>query len=343
MRATLYISESAQKDITNFQCDNAIVIKYLEKSYFITDGRYTFEAKNSVKENVFVIEAKEGLEKSARLLLRELGVKKALYDPSKWSVFKFDSLSKKLKNIKFIPILNLSQKERIIKNSNEIKALTKAVKVGERAFEKFVEFIKNEGIGLSEKELHYKAIDFFTSNGAHELSFSPIVAINENAAKPHALPTDLRLKEGDLLLIDAGVKVDGFCSDRTRTIAVGKNMNASKIQKFSNQKIQKVYDTVLKAQESAIKAVKPEVLAKQIDSAAREVIANAGYKDFFIHSTGHGVGRDIHELPVISKSSSSVLKEGMIFTVEPGIYLPNEFGIRIEDMLVVTKDGARVL
>ena len=180
--------------------------------------------------------------------------------------------------------------------------------------------------------------------GAYALSFEPIVAINENAAKPHALPTDTEVKIGSLILVDAGLKYERYCSDRTRVAEYGNNLNFDKKhQTFLSSKRQKVYDTVLKAQERAIKAAKPGVKACDIDKAAREVIEKAGYGKYFVHSTGHGVGLDIHELPVISAKSETIIEENMIFTIEPGIYLPGEFGVRIEDMVRIAHTRAVVL
>ena len=179
--------------------------------------------------------------------------------------------------------------------------------------------------------------------GKLELSFSPIVAFGKNAAKPHALPTDRKLQKGELVLMDAGVKFERYCSDRTRTAFFDEQFCFKKEQNFKNAHRQKVYDTVLKAQEAALKAVRVGVLAKDIDKAARDVIENAGFGKFFVHSTGHGVGLDIHELPVISKSSKTVIEENMVFTIEPGIYLPDDFGVRIEDTIVVKNGIAEVI
>ncbi|NLC28430.1 MAG: aminopeptidase P family protein [Campylobacteraceae bacterium] len=343
MHVLLFLSHAAQMETCGFGCDNAIVLKAPKKIYFITDGRYTTEAKEQVAPNVEVVDGGRSLGKTARLLLRELGASSVSYDPKEWFVADFDILTQNLKRVRFTPKPNLSQKLRTIKPSADLRLIEKAVKVGEKAFDTFVEFIKKEGIGMSEKALHHEALKHFTSSGEHEVSFSPIVAINSNAAKPHALPDETKLQLGDLLLIDAGIKLDGFCSDRTRTVCVSAQMSASKKQFFNNPKQQLVYETVLRAQEAAINIVKPGISANLVDKTARDVIEKAGFGRFFIHSTGHGVGRDIHELPAISSTCKTPLEIGMVFTIEPGIYLPNEFGVRIEDMLVVTKDGARVL
>ena len=167
--------------------------------------------------------------------------------------------------------------------------------------------------------------------------------MNENAAKAHALPTEKKLKKGDLVLLDAGGKFQRYCSDRTRTAFFDENFNFSKKQNFKNNFINEIYNIVLQAQEEAIKAIKPGVKACQIDKIARDFISKKGYEEFFFHSTGHGVGVDIHELPRISKKDETILKEGMVFSIEPGIYLQDKFGVRIEDVVLVTKNGCEIL
>ncbi len=324
-----------------FSCDNEIFLKLGNESFFITDSRYTLEAKERVK-NATVLEAKD-LNKKAREILRKNGIKKIIYNPKEWSVEDFKKISEKVKTV-FKVKTNFSQKKRIIKTKEEIELIKKAVKLGAEGFEKFSLFLQEEGEGKNEKELHFKLIEILTKKGEFDLSFSPIVAIDENAAKPHALPTKKPLKIGDLILIDAGVKYQRYCSDRTRTAEFNSHIIFQKEQRFSDKKKQKIYDTVLKAQEAAVKRVKPGVKAYEIDKAAREVIDKAGFGKYFVHSTGHGVGLDIHELPVISpKNKETVIEENMIFTIEPGIYLSEEFGVRIEDMVMVTKDGCEIL
>lgn len=342
MAAFILRNENAIYHECGFSCDNVYYLSLGEKSYFITDSRYTFEAKESVQGAVVIEGYRRDLLKTVKKLLKQNGIKKIHFDPEEWSVAAYERVQKSL-HVKWIPKSNFSQKRRIIKSEKEIKILKKAVKFGAEAFDRFADFINEKGIGLTEEELHFEAENIFKDRGRFGLSFSPIVALNENAAKPHALPSKKVLKKGDLLLVDGGVLFKRYCSDRTRTVEVDGEINFSKKQTFKNKTRQKVYDIVLKAQEASIKAAKPGMLASEVDKIGRDIITKAGYGDFFIHSTGHGVGVDIHELPVIGASSKDVLEEGMVFTIEPGIYLPNEFGVRIEDMLLVTKNGVKVL
>ena len=203
--------------------------------------------------------------------------------------------------------------------------------------------MREKGIGLSEKRLFNEACNIFKNYGELELSFSPIVALGANSAKPHALPSDDVLREFELLLLDAGVKYQRYCSDRTRTAEVSADIVFEKNMKFKDSLRQKVYDTVLKAHDASIKKAKVGVKASEIDKAGRDVIEKAGFGQYFIHSTGHGVGLDIHELPVIGARSQDIIEENMVFTVEPGIYLPGEFGVRIEDTVIAREMDVEII
>ncbi|MBN2963466.1 M24 family metallopeptidase [Sulfurospirillum sp. T05] len=342
MHATLLKGESAQAYACGFSCDNGLLLQTPAQAFFITDGRYVTDAKAKVTASTEVIDGGRELVATARKIVRRLGITSLALDPLEWNISAYETLLKGL-HVRVKPKSNLSQKSRIIKAPQELLLLQSAVQKGAEAFDAFVAFVREYGVGLSEKTLHYEASRILTCKGALGLSFSPIVAINANAAKPHATPQETVLAAGDLLLLDAGIIAQGYCSDRTRTFEVGPHATAGKTQTFTCKTRQKVYDTVLKAQEAAIALARPGVRACAVDKAAREVIDAAGYGAYFVHSTGHGVGLDIHELPVISASSQSVLEEGMVFTVEPGIYLPGEFGVRIEDMVVVQASGVEVL
>ncbi len=334
--------ESAVYYECGFSCDNEIFLKLGSEAFFITDARYTTEAKEQIK-NACVIEADRDLIAKAKNLIKKSKIKNLIFDPNEWSVSAYEKLAKSL-DIKWIKKEKFSHKKRIIKREDEIEIIQEAVKIGAKGFDRFAAYLRdNSQAALSEKRLFFEMKSILEDFGEYALSFDPIVAINHNAAKPHALPTDTTLKSGDLLLVDAGVKYQRYCSDRTRTALFDREIAFSKEQRFKDPKVQKIYDLVLKAQESAIKAIKPGMQASEIDKVAREVIDKGGYGKYFTHSTGHGVGLDIHEEPYISKRSKTTIKEGMVFTVEPGIYLPGAFGVRIEDMVVVRGSGAEIL
>ncbi len=309
--------------------DNAIFLSLNEEKYVITDGRYTLDAKENARAEV--IEARDLIKKAKELILKKR-IKKLKIDPNNWSYKNYVSLQKV---VNLINEENFSFKKRMIKTPKELEIIKEAVKIGANAFDEFAKVIE---VGIDEFELSFRFKEKLTNRGRRPLSFEPIVAINENAAKPHAEVSEKILKKGDLLLLDAGIKHKRYCSDRTRTIYIGENISMNKNQKFPKE-IQKVYDVVLKAQEEAIKAIKVGIKACELDKIARDIIEKAGYGKYFVHSLGHGVGLDIHEWPFINSKNEIELKEGMVFTIEPGIYIPGRFGIRIEDMVAINYNG----
>ncbi len=323
-----------------YSSDSQIFIKLGSEAFYITDGRYTIEAKEAVK-GAKVIEAKESLIKSAKEILKNSSIKEIVYDPKEWSIFEFEKLKDDL-NLSFLPHENFLQKMRIIKSSQEIELIKKAVQIGKDRFDLYAKRLANL-LGKDEKFLYFEALDVMSNHGKNDISFEPIIALDHNSAKPHAHPTSHTLNESSFILLDAGVKYQRYCSDRTRCSYFEDNLDFDKYKNFKNPKHQKIYDLVLKANEEAIKAIRPGIKAKEIDKVAREVIENAGYGKYFVHSTGHGVGLDIHEEPYINKRNDLIIEENMVFTIEPGIYLEDEFGVRIEDMVVVKSDGAEIL
>lgn len=324
-----------------YSCDNAIFVRLGSESFFITDGRYELDAKLKCKSGVEIIIDRDLTEAAKRLLISN-NIRKVIIDPKEFSLSDFNELSNGL-NVEFELDKNFSQKKRIIKTPREIELLKNAAKFGTIAFDNFANSIYPDMLGYDEYRLTHLAKEYLSFQGRFELSFSPIVAINSNAAKPHATPTDTKLNENDLLLIDAGLKFERYCSDRTRTISVEGNINCSLVQNFNSKEKQKVYDVVLKAHDSAIKEARSGMKASQIDKIARDIISDYGFGDYFVHSTGHGVGLDIHELPVISSKSETIIEDGMVFTIEPGIYLPGKFGVRIEDTVVIKNSKAEIL
>lgn len=320
-----------------YSCDNALFIKLGSQGYFITDGRYFQEAKDLLEPEVAVIQS-GNLIQSARQLLRQNRIRSLVYDPKQWELESFKNL--KRYSISYKPKVDFSWKKRAIKSDEEIALIKQAVTLGDRAFDRFADEVKT---GACEYELNFLAKKCLSDVGRYDLSFTPIVAINANASKPHATPTSTQLQMGDLLLMDAGLKYKRYCSDKTRTAYFHHGVSFEYAQSFHSQKIQKAYNTVLKAHDVAIEKARVGMKASQIDALARDVIEKAGFGKYFVHSTGHGVGLDIHEMPFISTRSQMVIEPNMVYTVEPGIYIPGEFGIRIEDMVVMGQQRAQVL
>lgn len=217
-------------------------------------------------------------------------------------------------------------KLRSIKDQRELEFIEKAQAVTDKAFEYILTKIKE---GVTEKQIALDLEFFMRSNGGEGLAFDIIAVSGKNSSLPHGTPTDKPLSRGDFLTLDFGAKYNGYCSDMTRTVALG----------FVDEKQKKVYETVLRAQNAAIGSVKAGVPCKEVDSVARNIIAAAGYDGKFGHGLGHSLGIAIHESPACNTRDTTLLSVGTVMTIEPGIYLEGEFGVRIEDMVVVTKDG----
>ncbi|WP_374689627.1 M24 family metallopeptidase [Promineifilum sp.] len=219
---------------------------------------------------------------------------------------------------------------RMVKDAAEIAAMEKAIDITERALKRIVPRIK---VGLSERQVAAMLTQELLASGADSIAFGPIVSTGPNSASPHATPTDRKLQRGDLLVIDWGVYVDDYPSDLTRTFAVGP----------IDDELRHIYEVVRLANEAGRAAARPGVTGQMVDREARDVIEDAGYGDYFIHRTGHGLGLEIHEPPDMSPTNTKPLAPGNVFTIEPGIYLPGRGGVRIEDNVVVTTDGCRTL
>jgi Xaa-Pro aminopeptidase len=220
---------------------------------------------------------------------------------------------------------------RLKKDKAEVEAMRKAVKIAQDALEATIPLIK---IGMSEKELSSELVTQLLKHGSEpEMPFSPIVSGGPNSANPHASPTERKLQAGDLLVVDWGAAYDGYISDLTRTFAVGE----------VDEEYKKIHKIVQEANTAGRAAGKPGVPCANVDIAAREVIMKAGYGKYFTHRTGHGIGMEGHEEPYMRGDNMQILEPGMAYTVEPGIYLPNRNGVRIEDNVVITETGADVL
>jgi Xaa-Pro aminopeptidase len=312
-----------------FSCDNHLFLQFSNEKFLITDARYEIEANETAKVDQVIIT--NDLLGEAKHLLERNSIKDLMFDPFDFSVAQFKILKADSK-INFIESENFSKLKRIIKTDDEIKNLKNAMQIGRDAFAIYKDYLFTHGFNKSEHFLNFKAKEIMSNTGIYDLSFDPIIAVDENSAKPHALPTEKLYTDNSLLLMDAGIKYKRYCSDRTRTYI----NNTSKLQ-------QDVHDTVAKAQEEAITKARVGMKASQIDKIARDVIEKAGYGKYFVHSLGHGVGLDIHEYPNISHRSDTIIEDNMVFTVEPGIYLPDEFGVRIEDTVVMQNGKAVIL
>ncbi|CAM3756457.1 M24 family metallopeptidase [Mesobacillus zeae] len=246
------------------------------------------------------------------------------------NVERYESMLNLFPDASFVPAEEKLRLLRLKKNEHELATIRKACALADFAVQTGIEELKE---GKTELDI-IAAIEFeLKKKGVTAMSFSTMVLTGKNAASPHGNPGLTKIAKGDLVLFDLGVIVDGYCSDITRTVAFGQ----------VSGKQTEIYETVLRGQLEALKAIKPGTACSQVDLAARNVIAEAGYGEYFPHRLGHGLGISVHEYPSITETSPLLLEEGMVFTVEPGIYVPGIAGVRIEDDVMVTADGVEIL
>jgi Xaa-Pro aminopeptidase len=326
-----------------YSCDNGILLNFEKEKFFITDHRYSKEASENIT-NSMVVSTDNILDKASELINKN-SIKSITLNPKEWSLFSYEVLSSNCKKTIFKKEEDFLLQKRAIKSNDEIKIIKKAVKLGADGFSRFEAFIKESGIGKTEKELYYNNKNIMSNSGEYELSFEPIVAINANSAKPHARPSKTSLKYGDLLLIDSGIKYKRYCSDRTRCVELFEDnkWGFGLSQQFSSKMIQKAYDTLQKAHDETIDKIRVGIKAKDIDKITRDIVDKAGFGKYFTHSTGHGVGLNIHEYPFISSRCDMVIENNMVFTIEPGIYINNNYGLRLENIVSIENERAEIL
>ncbi len=331
--------------------------------YILTDSRYTEQAASEARDYVIIDIGLDGYSKTVKRLvyekysvvhgeeksIKELNIGfedksisysqyRALTDvfsidcnesdsKTKSDVVSNDDKKTQIIKVNLVHLAESINELRMIKSAEEIGLIAKAESIGDEAFNHIINFVE---VGMTEKQVALELEVVMKSLGADGLSFDTIVASGKNSSMPHAVPTDKVIEEGDFVTMDFGCIYKGYCSDMTRTVYMGDELTEKQLE---------VYTTVLNAQKEALKAIKPGVVCSDVDKIARDYIADAGYGEYFGHGLGHGVGLYIHEEPRFSRTCDVVLEPGMVLSVEPGIYLPGEFGVRIEDLIVVTEDG----
>ena len=299
------------------------------ESYLLVDFRY-IEAAQKKSSNCKVVMFKKLTEDLLEILKKE-GIKDLVFEADSITVSRFEAFRKffaehKIDCIADKKLCGHIADIRIIKDRSEIDKIQKAQDIAEKAYLETLNYLKP---GVSEKEISARLEFLMNIYGAECKSFDLITITGKKTSLPHGVPSDCIVNEGDFFTFDFGAVYEGYHSDTTRTVAI----------KYATDEMKKIYSIVLKAQLTALEKIKPGVKCCEVDNAARDIIAAEGFGEYFGHSTGHGVGLDIHEAPSVSTKGETVLKSGMIITDEPGIYLPDKFGVRIEDMLCVTDKG----
>jgi Xaa-Pro aminopeptidase len=327
-----YLSGFTGED-TGFDESAGVLIITRERAVLATDSRYDLQAKSEAPLYE-VVQYKEGLSKELPGILQSLSSKALGFESVRLTCMQFKAIEEQIRlagpAISLVPDENLVENLRIRKEPPEISAIRKALAIAEDVFMAFVQTLTP---GMLEKEVAWEMEKRLREAGAEALSFPTIVASGPNSALPHAIPGIRNIAPGEPILFDWGVRVDGYCSDISRMAHIGK----------PDATYKKVYQTVLDAQRFATEAVKPGMSSKAVDAIARSHIENKGYKGKFGHGLGHGVGMAIHEAPRLSPLKDTQMEPGMVFTIEPGIYIAGWGGIRLENMAVVTETGVEVL
>jgi Xaa-Pro aminopeptidase len=299
----------------------------------LTDFRYELTAREQAPLYKLVIH-RQGLGKALKPLLHEAGVKRLGFEADAMLVAHQERLVKEFGDqVELVSTSGMVSAQRIIKDHKELDALRASLGIMEQVLG---EVIASDIVGKTERELALAIIRAVEDAGAEEVAFPPIVASGPNGAEPHAEPGERVIADGEPVIFDVGAKKDGYCSDISRTVLAGGLDSA-------DARFKEIYSIVRQAQLKAIAEIKPGMTGAQADAIAREVINTAGYGERFGHSLGHGVGLATHEAPSVGPNSEEILKPGMVFTVEPGIYLPDWGGVRLEEMVVITDDGCELL
>ncbi len=329
--AAIIFDDNNRFYFTGMRSSAGTVLITKDAAYLLIDFRYYEKAKKTVKSAEVIL--CEKLYRQLTALLQKHGIKTVLCETDCVTVAEFNGITKGLADFKISDSGKLSEKIgnlRSIKTQPEIESIKKAQALTDKTFDYILNKIT---AGVTEKEVMLDMEFFMRRLGSEGVSFDFIVVSGKNSSLPHGVPGDKVIEKGDFVTMDFGAVVNGYRSDMTRTVAVG----------YVTDKQRSVYETVLAAQSMALNALKPGAKCREVDKIARDFIANAGFGNCFGHGLGHSVGLEIHENPACNTRDETLLQPGMIMTVEPGIYIENEFGVRIEDLAVITADGCENL
>ena len=323
--AALITSEENRLYFTSFCATDGYLLITEDSVILFADSRYIEAAENTIKNaEIRETSASYPYSRAVADLIAENKVECLGFEEATMNVADYLVWSDKL-SVKLIPSQKIFTDLRMVKSREELDDMIKAQRIAEKSFNEILPLISTD---ITEKELAAELMYRFLKNGAQDKSFDSIIVSGAHSSMPHGVPTDSKITKG-FLTLDFGVKYNGWCSDTTRTVCIGK----------PTDEMHKVYDIVLRAQLAGIAAAKAGVTGSAIHNAGAKVIADAGYGPYFGHGFGHSLGLEIHESPSASPSNDGPMPEGAVVTAEPGIYLPGRFGVRIEDMLYLTAEG----
>lgn len=329
--AVLITSDFNRRYFTDMKSSAGMLLVTAKAACFIIDFRYIEKAKQVITDFDVQLQSNDVFSQISAFF-NEQGVKNIAVESDFVTVQSFERYKSKLPDFTFSEGAELSElisKLRMVKASDELSDIQRAQAITDKGFSHMCDFIKP---GKTECEVAIELEYFMRMEGASGLAFDSIVVSGVNSSLPHGVPSDKKIEQGDFVTMDFGASYNGYCSDMTRTVAIGK---------ISNEQ-QKVYDTVLQAQLMAIEAIKPGKKYCDIDFIARDYIYKQGYEGCFGHGLGHSLGLFIHEDPRFGSSCEDIITEGVVMTVEPGVYLANKFGVRIEDMVLITQNGVDI-
>jgi len=317
--------------LTGFTGSSGSVLVGPHEVVFFTDGRYKIQsAEQVVGARIQIFSQGSSFAASLDEVVGSQGMRRVGIEQATLTLKAFEEMGGDLKDCELVPTDGWVESVRRIKEPEEINLIRQAAKITDDCFSYIVDKLD---LGKTEKQMALDLEVFMRGHGAEGVSFEPIVASGPQSALPHARPSDRKIEKGDFLLFDMGCKVMGYCSDMTRTVAIGP----------ADDRQREVYDAVLEAQMKGLEAVKPGATGGSADGAARSILSAKGFGEAFGHSLGHGVGLDIHEAPTLRAAGQDVLAAGHVVTVEPGAYFEGWGGVRIEDLVVVTNEGPDVL
>ncbi len=325
-------SDINRRYLTGMASSAGIVLCFRDAAYLLIDFRYIEKARACVKD-CHVMEL-ENMTVQVENLLKQHHAETIAVESAEMTLQQFANLQKRFPHIyrwNSSNVLSDALRDcRMVKTTEEVQQIQAAQQIAEAALQQLLDWLH---VGVTEREIQRKLDFTMLELGAEEMSFPTIALTGARTSMPHGVPSDAAVQEGDFVLMDFGAVVNGYHSDMTRTVCVGK----------PTEKMKVVYEIVQHAQAAALKAARAGITGKALDAIARDIIADAGYGKQFGHSLGHGVGMEIHEAPNAAPSANTILQAGNIVTIEPGIYLPGEFGVRIEDFVEITENGCRNL
>jgi len=327
--AFLVTGENNVRYLSGFSGDSGWILITPRRAFLITDFRYREQAEKEAHPDFRVVESGNDYTAALKKICRSLKLRGMAFEGRHTSYLLYRKLKEELKGMKLTPGGGRVEELRILKNEPELEAIRNSSALAVRALSEAISSLRR---GMSEKDIANLIVNAIRTEGGTR-AFEPIVASAGSSSQPHALSSSRRIKEGEILLVDLGAKKDNYNSDLTRTFALSRYP----------PRFQKLYCLVLEAQSRALAAISPGVRAADVDRAARGFLIEKGYGHRFGHALGHGVGLEIHEEPRLSSASETALEEGMVFTVEPGIYIPGWGGIRVEDTVRVTAEGYELL